>query len=239
LWNVAPEQRAFAPGELRGDADDVTIWKTVLPDRAIDGYEGLLAAKGHCHRIVQTLEQAPGRLDVFLEEAVSMPRVAGVLPTDSRVDWRRPEEEMLFLLGDLRGDSLGDARAFGFPRWKDVRDQFERFIVQIQRFVLNFAHVETEHRGKLIARTVVSWTGDVRNTLWRRDQELTALHLRSLALAVQTRWNWLKIIQLATEGARRIATVMAFPFGVVAAVPLAWWYIRRILDELPSLSAPA
>jgi hypothetical protein len=234
VWEVGDDPSTaarLAEGEPH-TMPEVAAWSIALPDHLSDAETGIRAAVARSREIERVLNGAPGRLDRFLRQAAS--RSASPADVDSCARWQRPEQELLLLAGQLkRGIPPVDTRTFGLPSWSEICRRFQAFVRQVERFVLHFAYVETERRGELIARTVVSWTGDFRNTLWRTDHNLTSLHVRSVALAMQTRWSWLRIIQLAAEGAAKISAALSIPFGTLAAVPLAWWYLQRILDELP------
>ncbi|NTU81364.1 MAG: hypothetical protein HGA45_18630, partial [Chloroflexales bacterium] len=150
-----------------------------------------------------------------------------------------PERQLLALVGELRGEPGGPlgASAFGAgeperPSWADAEERFRAFVAQVQDAVANFAVVETLVEGSLVARTSVSWTGDMRSLLRPAlPTRHEGLHRRSLGLALRSRAALLKTFGTVMRGAALVAVMASSPVGAVTALPAAWKFVDQLLDE--------
>ena len=149
-----------------------------------------------------------------------------------------PEASALELLAQAQALEQGRPVSFGVEgfaseAWEKARDEFEAFLGQLQREVLNLAWVETSAGTLLLARTVVGWSGDS-DTLWAGDAtpEQKQLHRRALATAVKSRLLRLRIFSTVTSGAAKLALLFTTPAGAVLALPAAWKYVNEILQQV-------
>lgn len=102
-----------------------------------------------------------------------------------------------------------------------------------QRQLLYYAWVETAQEGQVLARSTVNWLGDLQTT-WQQAVTLdqTALHQRSLTLALQSRAVTLKTAATLTTLAARIVMVFTLSGGLLVALPLAWKFINEIIRSI-------
>lgn len=226
VWGASPGPSAsFGAGPA---AVAVPAWRARYPAAGSEalalvreGESRLDAAGGH-------LARAELRLESFLRGGPPAPSFAA----DAGVT---PEGELTGLLAEIRGQA-GPAVAFwpgaGYlPRWDEIAGGFRKFLGDVERVILHYADVETRVGGRLVARTVVGWTGDF--TTWWGEAPGPGgaeLHGRTVGLALRSRATVLETLLAAIRGAVKIAAMLTMPGGYLLALPLAWNFLRRFLD---------
>ena len=116
--------------------------------------------------------------------------------------------------------------------------RLERALLRAGDLARGRARIETRVEGALAARTLTTLSGDIE--LWIAPGLSSAgaeLHASSVAVTVRTRHAWARILALALVCARRIAALEVS--GGVAALPIAWRFLRDLLREVrdPASSA--
>lgn len=189
----------------------------------------------------EALDSVPDRIENLVGRSQAQARgevsfAAGPLPpaeaellqllaASGRTAIQTGQPEVSFGLGQDLGAELRKAIA-----------GFQQFTQRIARLIAHFAWVETQVTGHLLARTVVSWTGDM-NTLWEDylEPQQVDLHRRSLTLAITSRAAMLRTFIATTQGAAKLSVLLATPGGAVLALPAAWKYVNQILAELEEI----
>jgi hypothetical protein len=235
---------AFGPAAA-SKAEPPVIWRLDLPaDRGragarLDQVEAALAA------YERALDAAGSRLDAFILQHGTGTDVsfAGLA-----IGTEAPpaERELLALFEEAAGPPKPpgtqpnrvevvsfEAGERALPRWDEVADELTRFATQVQRFLAHYAWVETRLDGMLLARTTVSWTGDVRTT-WSQASLAAdpGVHRRALVLALRSRATMLRMFLLVVTGAVRIVPLLSVPGGAVLALPAVWRFINQVRAEL-------
>lgn len=147
----------------------------------------------------------------------------------------QPERELLTLLQELQETEL--PKSFGLDEelvegWQQTNRQFQTFVEQLLHVVANYAWVETHIQGQILARTAVSWTGDMAS-VWQKgiDPAQVALHQRTLALALASRDTLIQTFNVAAQGTLKLSVLLTMPGGTVLAFPAVWRFINQVLAE--------
>jgi hypothetical protein len=135
-----------------------------------------------------------------------------------------------------------DAVSFGFgwfdglvEGWQEGVQRVRDFAARLMQAAAPRAMVETRTAGRLLCRTSIEWGGDTA-IVWRPQPtpQQTALHWRTLDLALGARVTLLKTFTLLVRGATllaRLSARLATPGGALLAIPAVWRFINRIQDE--------
>ncbi len=229
---------SFAAGESSAQVD-APVWKVSLPSDADEAEQALSEAEAQIAAAKAALNEIPARFDAITSsqprgEVVSFDAASFAVEADS------PEATLLDLLGHARSLEQGRTVSFGVSdfaseAWEQARVQFEAFVAQLQREVFNFAWVETNIDGRLLARTTVGWSGDS-NTVWleQASAEQLSAHQRALQVAVKSRALRLRMFVTVTGGAAKLSLLLTTPAGAVLALPAAWKYVTEILQQIKS-----
>ncbi len=117
-----------------------------------------------------------------------------------------------------------------------ARDELERALRRLAAMLIHLAQVETLARGRLVGRTAVGWSGRTRTvvaaglTPKKRD-----LHRRNVSLAVASRLALLRTLVTVQQIAAKLSMLsVTGGISAVAALPMAWRYVRKILAESQS-----
>jgi hypothetical protein len=220
-WEAQP-----APAASFGAADEVEqapVWRVSLPADPVAAWAELAGAEAGLRAQEAAVATAPGRLRALAAQggATSF----GAAPA--------PEARLLALLGELRGDGAASFGAAGEQgELARIQERFRAFVDQVQDAAGSFAVVETRLAERLVARSRVGWTGDMRSLL---GAGLTAhegaVHRRSVALALRSRAALLRTFAAVVRGATIVALMVSSPAGAVAALPAAWRFVDDLLRE--------
>jgi hypothetical protein len=220
LGSVDPAAEAAAP-----------VWRVDLPVNPALALADLAAAEAALARHEAVIATAPARIGALA--------AAGGAASFSTRGLPAPERQLLALVGELRGEApappVASAFSTGEPErltWAEAEARFRAFAAQVQDAVANFAVVETLVEGGLVARTSVSWTGDLRSllhaTLPARHE---GLHRRSLRLALRSRAALLRTFGTVMRGAAIVAVMASSPAGAITALPAAWRFVDQLLED--------
>ena len=236
-WQAAaPASVSFEAG-AEPPAPEVPVWSVNLPADEDEAERALAEAEAQVAAAAAALAQVPARLE---ELTSAQPRSGGVSfdVTSFSVDPGSPEAEMLSLMEHAQALEKGGGVSYGIKdfasqAWEQARDQFETFVQQLEREVLNLAWVETKVEMQLRARSVVGWSGD-NNTIWLADLEAQEIdvHRRAVQVAVKSRLLRIRMFTTVTGGAARLSLLLATPAGAVLALPAAWKYVTEILQQI-------
>ncbi len=234
VWRAAAGGSSF--GAAAGGDRPAVLWRAELPgpplaaSSLMAGQERLLAAAG------LALPDAGRRLQRFVAD--SRPAGSHSFALDSAA-LPEPERELAILLGEARTSASSFAVEDKMAGIRQLAGEAGRFLEQVQETLRHYAQVETVQEGVLLARTTVGWLGDVQSEALRAIRpDQAALHRRSVALALETRASWIRVVAQMGQG------VLLLGGGVISANPLmaaagAWKFIRSILAEWQRLKAAA
>ena len=243
LWQPAPQASdiSFEAAATDEPVPQVSLWSLDLPADPEQAAATLAQAEAQLQATQALLDEAPARLEAFAARLQSGADEQFGLESTGEVSIGAAETALLPWIDALepgqvsfggeglsRGD-VGDAIA-------ELRQAVDRLLGQ----VLHLARVETRQQGTLLASSLVDWTGDL-DTAWKPavSPEEQSLHQRSLALALKARIALLRIIMTTTQGAVKIAALIAAPGGALLALPAAWKYVQQLLTAVSDArSAP-
>lgn len=235
LWTPV---RSAAPADVSFDLNaspsiEESVWRIDLPDGPGTADHEMETRLAKLNRFDDGLSLAEQRLEKFSASTARQP--GGV--SFQIGDLPQPEQELLDWLNETgnRSVSFGIGETIG-AKLGVVSPEFQSFLERLTDVVVHYARVETNVGGKSLGQTVVSWTGDM-HTAWRAEltAEQVALHRRTLALALTSRTEYLRLLTLAARGAVMLATLPALaatPGAALIALPAAWKFIQQVIAEL-------
>jgi hypothetical protein len=211
-----------------------STWRLDLPP-------GRSAAEEHLDAVRASMEDWEGALAEAgprLQRLVGLESAGGLsFAAASGSGLPAAEGELLRMLSAARHDAASVSFAAPdqarFPEWQDAAAEVKRLFEQGRRLVRYYASVETAVAGQRVARTTVSWSGDL-DTFWPAGvgPEAQLLHRRSLALALASRTTILRTIAVVTAGAVTIIPLLGTPGSAIMALPAIWRFVKRIRAEL-------
>jgi hypothetical protein len=233
--------------ELRPGGGDLGLWQAgrppagVRPDSEGDtvAWHGDVAAvgdlralRGHVDAATDALPSASGRLLGTIGEAGSG---ASFGPAGTTAAPKPAERELLAWLDEC---STVDGRvAFGGPEapgWlaraeRELADLLER----LRSWVAPTAVVRSTSGDSAVALTAHGWSGrTVTVAAARASRPELRLHDDLFELVAASRRIVVQIVGLTVEGAVRIGSRLALPGGPLLALPAAWRFVHRVLDEV-------
>ncbi|GIV85448.1 MAG: hypothetical protein KatS3mg052_2455 [Candidatus Roseilinea sp.] len=142
----------------------------------------------------------------------------------------RPPEDALAAalerLGTLQAKGLLDSL-------HSAQEELNLFIRRVCALASHYAVIETQFNGTVMARTLVSWTGDFRS-LWRDDltPEQLGLHMRNVRAALARRAMLIRLMSVISTSAAKIVLRLATPGAQLLVLPALWQFIRDVIEEL-------
>jgi len=209
---LGPWARA-APGLVAFDArsdQPESLWRVDLTDD-VASQDALADGERSIARTRAALEHAPRRLDQSLADFARAART------------------------QAPGDRGRTARRSDAPRLEaDAPGALEQALPRIADLVRGRARIETRVDAALAACSITTLSGDT--NLWIAPSLSlagAALHARSVAVALNTRHAWARMLALVVAYAGRFAALHAG----VAVLPLVWGLVRDVLREVRRLDA--
>ncbi len=234
-WQFEPAGDTGGLSFAAGDSEDVPIWRTDLPADFDQAWDQLAAADAQINDTLSALNTTPERIDSLVYQAQLTG--AGMSFDASGLDTLpEPDADLLEMVQTLNSPTIGISFAVGDDRTSKIETaytQFNKDMARLLRLVANFAWVETEVGGELLARSVVSWTGDL-DTSWVAglEEEVYQLHKRSLHQALATRNIALHAITITASSALKLSVLIATPGGGLLALPMVWKYVKQIMADI-------
>ena len=238
LWTVTSTPSggglAFStePAEQAGSA---VVWQVDLPASLEEAMGRLGAAEASLSASPWAMARAQTRLDAYTAQRRAVTAFSfGPSPGAGLA-----EQEMDRLLLEIAQAeapaSYGLREAVG-SKLAPAAEQFQAFLDRLAQQLGNTAWVETRSQGRLLACTVVGWTGDAR-THWLEGiaPSRMAMHRRTVALALGSRLRLLENLAFVSRNAARLARLpmlLAVPGGAILALPLAWKFVDDVRKEL-------
>jgi len=238
-WQVAPAAKAGT--ELSFEAlsaapmAQVSQWILDLPAGSGEAEAFLAQAEAQLQAAQALLEAAPQRLELFVSRLESGGEAHYALEAFPAGLTEQPAEAALLPWVDAFQPGQISFGAEGLAKGQvgEAVAQFQQVVNDLLGQVLHLAQVETRLEGQLLARSLVSWKGDVDTTWGEGTQaEERKLHQRSLALALTSPLAMLSMFTTVTQGAAKIAVLVAAPGGALLALPAAWKYLNTLLSQI-------
>jgi hypothetical protein len=219
-WEARPAPAASFGADEAGQAP---VWRVSLPADPAAAWAELADAEAGLRAQEAAVAAAPQRLRTLVAQGAAAS--FGAAPA--------PEGRLLALVGELRGDGAASfGAADGQGDLARIQERFRTFVGQVQDAAGSFAVVETRLAERLVARSSVGWTGDIRSLLGAGlSAHEGAVHRRSVALALRSRAALLRTFAAVVRGATIVALMVSSPAGAVAALPAAWRFVDDLLRE--------
>lgn len=239
-WSFAPAQvnDELSFEVAAGPGEPTAVWSLDLPADPEQAQAQLAQMEAQIRAAQAALAIAPERLDTFVQRMESGQEAEFALeayPGDGET--QNAEAELLEWLEAVQpGEVSFEAAVSREGELEETVSQFRQALDVLTGQILHLAKVETRQDGELIAHSLVSWKGDL-DTSWREriSPEEQGLHQRSLKLALISRLAMLKMIVTATQGAVKIAALIATPGGALLALPAAWKYLNALLSQAKNI----
>jgi hypothetical protein len=219
-------------GEVLGTGPGPGVWSADLPDGAGQVAAELTRVRASLAATDAALAVAEARLEAFLaryQSASSFPNYVLGPRTP------RPEDGLERLLLAIAGPepSLSyNARRELSGSWTQAIGRFEAYVQRLE-VQMSDCLVETHSQGRLLARTMVSWTGDW-DTLWQSEptEEQIVQHRHIITLALKSRAVDLRTMIVVTRLADRLARLLSTPGRALLALPVALQFVQDLRVEL-------
>lgn len=146
-----------------------------------------------------------------------------------------PERVLAVWFETIRGQPGAFSGGSFLFNWSEWREEAQGFLEQVGRSMSYAAYVETRIPGQLLARTTVSWLGDVKTvSVAGLSREWVEVHQRLVALSLESRAAWLQLVLHLVSGAT-ILGVLAPTANATLALPVAWRFIRAFIADVRRL----
>lgn len=246
LWTpAAPEPVSFGLGLAEAAPPvDAMVWRVNLPANPREAAEQLEAGEARLRETEAALNHAPEQIESFVARAQTRSTEGVSFSASGAETFSEPDNDLLYLLDEAR---TGQPPAVSFSVGEAAPDSlrqanahFASALNKLSRIMSNFAWVETNVEGRLLARTIINWTGDT-NTLGQAElsaQQITQ-HRRTVALSVASRGLYLNTFVIVTQGALKLAPLLITPGSALLALPIAWKSVSRVLAEVGQYRAIA
>lgn len=237
---LSPETISFGLGEEkdRSSPPDVTVWRIHLSSEPRHAFERLSSVQAHISASQRALPAVEQRLNALAHRSAAAAHEHLSFSLPSAISEDPADQELLHLLADIEqherrgeGEISFGVRDGAEAVWGQVREHVESFIERLRAFA-SYVQVETVVDDLLLGKTHMGWGGDIR-TIWhaRVNAQQSTMHLRSLTVALQSQDTFLRTLTIAAEGAVKLSVLLSAPGGVVLALPVAWNYINRLLQQ--------
>jgi len=241
LWKIAGDQDAaeFSFSLQAESLPAASLWQMDLSADPGVAAEQLARTERQLLATQNALAVVPIRLERFVNniatsqnQPASFSSPAGGVEGDASLS--PAEEELLRWLETTDPGQV--SFGLGALHVEDITQagqQFRQMVENLTNSLVHLAWVETKLAGRLLARTIVGWTGDT-ETIWGIDTPPSdqLLHQRSLKLALASRITMLRLFIVVTQGAAKLSALIATPGGALLAMPAAWKFITNLLAEL-------
>lgn len=232
-FSTVPDLPGVAFSMETDAVNQVPIWRSDLPANPEMAAADLAENDAQMQLSLQALEAVPERIDALVRQAqgASLGGVSFAAETLAE-----PEAELLDFVQTINRPSTGVSFAVGGEEKSKLEAAFAQFgedMEHLLRLVTHFAWVETQIDGRLMGRSIVSWSGDL-DTSWKSGlkDEIHQLHKRSLYQALATRNLALHAVTITAKSAAKLAVLLATPGGAILALPVVWKYVKQILADV-------
>lgn len=208
--------------------DSPLVWRWEAPSNSRAARQRALAG---LDRDCAHIEQAAERLSQFADtwQPARRPQAKSF-----EAQARSPEDA---LAGAL--ERLGAPQAKGLlDPLQSAREELDAFIRRVRALVSHYAVIETQFNGAVVARTLISWTGDFKS-LWRNDltPEQIRLHERNARAALARRAALIRLMGVIGASATKIALRLSTPGGQLLVLPTLWQFVHDVIEELRQAEA--
>ena len=224
------------------EAADSSLWRVDVSGDPQTASQWMAVSEARLQTSLEQMDVLEGRLDRALGQFGRVTfATGGVGPYDpaGAAPNAAAELELLAWLDNAsRTQTTSDMPSFGQDDdqgrgWRQhASEELSRFLETVKRWCDPTARVETTADERLLAHSVVNWTGDLK-TVCRADlaADQVALHERAVALVVRSRISVLRTVGTAARGVSEVAARLALPGGAILALPALWRFVNRLVGE--------
>ncbi len=211
-WNDAATAKSLDAG---------ATWRIDLPADSADARRALHDQREALAQDHAVIAEAVARLRAFIDDYRPDAGVAKAIEP-------LPEAALRAQLAHAGAQSKDLFESLG-----GFRDEFNQFVQRVREFVSDFASIETTQAGAAIARTKVSWTGDVQ-TLWQESitREQGDLHRQNVHVALARRGLLMRMMVVVSAGAAKIVLRLSTPGMQLLALPAIFQFIKDVMQEV-------
>ena len=216
--------------------DTLPTWRASYPTDPVQIASHLDQAQTKLAASQEALAVTPNRLNAFVSQGPALPALSFGGPGARLAE---PEEELSRWLLAVQGG--GQMMSFGpvddfVTEWERAVETFQVFSAHLQQMMSHLAQVETRVAGRLVGRTVVTWSGDVDTYLLPGlPSDHMQLHRWTLATALASRRAVLRMSTLVVIGAAKLSVLLSAPGGIALAFPAVLRYIRMVQTEFEEI----
>ncbi len=231
-WETSPAGDEAVSFEVGEATEKMPVWRTALPDNP----EEAEAQLERVERQLQTAQIALGEVSQRVETLAAGGRGAASFGVEQLPE---AEAELLALLASVGAEQTGLSFGIAGVSLSDFEQAQEFFASSLQRLssaITRLALVETSVGGTAVGRTMIDWSGDL-ETAWLPPllPERQRQHERSLQNALASRTLLMRMLFTSAQSAAKIAAALAVPGGAIMALPAAWKFIMRIMQEMEEI----
>jgi hypothetical protein len=208
-----------------------SIWRATLPGDIEDAHAVLRSANVVVTNEDFALDAASARLAQLSER----------LKASGSHEFSGPEAKLITSLRPTEAPEIVQFHVVSGDEEEEVRRTLAWFTGawnQVRRLFARNSWVETTCGGVLLARTSLSYSGDI-VTAWQADitRANGELHGRTVELAVQSRIALLRTLTLALRGAVLLAGIFISPGTALFAIPAVWRFLSDIRKQVATIHA--
>ncbi|MEH2080096.1 MAG: hypothetical protein V7K89_08795 [Nostoc sp.] len=244
LWTTRPADMAINT-EIAFALNSETVvnapvWRANFPTDLNKASLYLTHSEEILIRSQQALSTASDRVDRLMDAIASESTLAFSLSA-LVTELAPPERTLLQALQTIQQPlptSFGIQEAIGGYS-QQVFEQCQSFVERLLRVIAHYAWVETQVAGQTLARTAVSWLGDVDN-IWQTGLNATqvSLHQRTLTLALASRDALLQTFSAVVQATLKVSVLLSVPGGVILLLPAVWKFIDQVMTQSNGGLAP-
>ena len=253
-WSVRPQ--APVPFGPEQEPEIEPRWRVDFSGTLAEARAAITAGEQSVAYKASYVEALPDRFGNAIAQA-SSPYGAGPVRFDDSSSQVTPDDDLVDTIAMLLPPAAGRRSSHRVPTtfgssddessdespgespdsyWSKSMAKAEEALQRIWRFVMYQAWVETSIHGVLRAHSTMGlWGNSEIIALPGLPDAIIALHTRAVALAVRSRDAWTRLLSTVLQGAAQITNAVATPVGAVAALPMAWRFVRRVLADIDKL----
>jgi hypothetical protein len=235
MWEVpSPSELQILSYEAGGSPEvGLSQWRLDLPEDDTAAESHIKQLESEILSIREVLEKVP--LQIERLGSLRLKTLSGELSFDQQ-EVPAADAEFYALLNVAAPTSERtsfDTASGSRVEWQKAAQEFKISVDRIKTMLTQFANVETSVQGRIIGRTIVSWSGKF-ETSWHpsRGQNDSRLHQRSLEAALASRRLLINLLIVSTQSAAKLSVLLAVPGGPIVVLPAIWKYVTRMINEI-------
>ena len=210
------------------------VWHVDLPRNPYTARRMLQQQRRYQAETLRGLPHVEQRLRLFTDQIASTPGDDERYGVEiDEFDWPAPERALYTWL-----DNAQRGEAFTImDDLKETGQQIANLYQMLARLGKGDDWVETDHDGRPLGRSKISWLGDMDTYLVPGiSYEVVVLHQQHVHSCQEARLIWVRIGLMTTAFAVRLASSLAIPTSWITAARPILRFIKQVFDEYKRLS---